>query len=134
MEASERRRSTLMRATTLQRPAPPQISGSSGRRRRPSMPEGLVDWNMAERVARALSGNGPSWDGGEEELRSESDRAADLVRRYTGLKPKGNIPPAELVNRAEWAEVNLETFRHLATRVESHLEERMEDSNGKSGL
>jgi coenzyme F420 biosynthesis associated uncharacterized protein len=98
------------------------------------MPEGLVDWNMAERVARALSGNGPSWDGGEEELRSESDRAAELVRRYTGLKPKGNIPPAELVNRAEWAEVNLETFRHLSTRVESHLEERMEDSNGKSGL
>ena len=34
------------------------------------MPEGLVDWNMAERVARALSGNGPSWDGGEEELRA----------------------------------------------------------------
>jgi coenzyme F420 biosynthesis associated uncharacterized protein len=98
------------------------------------MREGLVDWSMAERVARALSGSGPHWDGDEEELRSESDRAAELVRRYTRLKPKGDIPPAELVDRAEWAEVNLETFRHLSTRVESHLEERMEDSNGKSGL
>jgi coenzyme F420 biosynthesis associated uncharacterized protein len=99
------------------------------------MPDGLVDWNMAERVAGALSGTGPRWDGSEDELRSESDRAAELVRRYTGLKPKGVIPPAELVDRAEWAEVNLETFRELSTRVESHLEERMKDSNGKgSGL
>ena len=31
------------------------------------MPEGLVDWNMAERVAGALSGTGPRWDGTEEE-------------------------------------------------------------------
>ena len=40
------------------------------------MPEGLVDWTLAERVARALSGTGPRWDGTEEELRSESARAA----------------------------------------------------------
>jgi coenzyme F420 biosynthesis associated uncharacterized protein len=98
------------------------------------MPEGMVDWSMAERVARALSGSGPRWDGNEVELRSESERAAELVRRYTGLKPKGGVPPAELVDREEWAEVNLETFRELSARVEAHLEERMEDSNGKSSL
>ncbi len=98
------------------------------------MPEGLVDWNMAERVARVLTGTGPQWDGSEEELRLESERAAHLVRRYTGLKPKGGVPPAELVDRAQWAEVNLETFRHLSTRVEAHLEERMESSNSRSGL
>jgi coenzyme F420 biosynthesis associated uncharacterized protein len=96
--------------------------------------EGLVDWNMAKRVARALSGTGPRWDGSEEELRSESDRAAELVRRYTGLKPKGVVPPAELVDRDEWAEVNLETFRELSGRVEGHLEDRMKSSNeGKGG-
>jgi coenzyme F420 biosynthesis associated uncharacterized protein len=98
------------------------------------MPEGLVDWNMAERIARALSGSGPRWDGTEDELRSESDRAAELVREYTRLKPKGGVPPAELVDRDEWAEVNLETFRELSGRVESHLRDRMEDSNGKGGL
>jgi coenzyme F420 biosynthesis associated uncharacterized protein len=98
------------------------------------MPEGLVDWNMAERVARALSGSGPQWDGTEDELRVESDRAAELVRRYTRLKPKGGVPPAELVDRAEWAEVNLETFRELSGRVESHLQDRMKDTNGKGGL
>ena len=96
------------------------------------MPDGLVDWGMAERVARVLSGTGPRWDGSEEELRRESDRAAALVRRYTGLKPKSQLPPAELVDRSEWAEVNLETFRDLSVRVEDHLEERM-SKNGNSG-
>lgn len=98
------------------------------------MPEGIVDWNMAERVARAFTGSGPQWDGSEEELRSESDRAAKLVRHYTGLKPKSGVPPAELVNRAEWTEVNLETFRELSSKVEEHLEERMSSGNGARGL
>ena len=99
------------------------------------MPEsGLVDWAMAERVSRALSGSGPRWDGSEEELRAESDRAAELVRDYTGLKPKGQVPPAELVDRAEWTQVNLETFRELSSRVEQHLEERMSSNGGAKGL
>ncbi len=96
------------------------------------MPEGLVDWSMAERVAGALAGSGPHWDGTEEELRVESDRAAALVRRYTGLKPKGGVPSAELVDRNEWAQVNLETFRELSARVEEHLEGRMDLTRGSS--
>ena len=96
------------------------------------MPEGLVDWSMAERVAGALAGSGPHWDGSEEELRAESDRAAELVRRYTGLKPKGEVPSAELVDRHEWARVNLEAFRELSTRVEEHLESRMDSPRGSS--
>lgn len=96
------------------------------------MPEGLVDWSMAERVAGALAGSGPHWDGTEEELRAESDRAAVLVRRYTGLKPKGEVPSAELVDRNEWARVNLEAFRELSTRVEEHLESRMDSPRGSS--
>jgi coenzyme F420 biosynthesis associated uncharacterized protein len=96
------------------------------------MPEGLVDWNLAERIAGALSGTGPTWDGSPEELRSESERAAALVRRYTGLKPKGGVPAAELIDRDEWARVNIESFRDLAVRVEEHLQERMNGS-GKGG-
>jgi len=98
------------------------------------MPEGLVDWNMAERVAGVLAGSGPRWDGSEEELRSESDRAAKLVRHYTRLRPKRGVPSAELVDRAEWARVNLESFRELSAKVEEHLEARMNGSGGRSGL
>jgi coenzyme F420 biosynthesis associated uncharacterized protein len=92
------------------------------------MPEGIVDWNLAERVAGALAGSGPAWDGTEEEIRAESERAAELVRDYTGLKPKGHLPAAELVDRTEWARVNLESFRDLSARVEEHLQERIKSS------
>jgi coenzyme F420 biosynthesis associated uncharacterized protein len=99
------------------------------------MPEGMVDWNLAERVAGALAGSGPTWEGTEEELRAESDRAAKLVRAYTGLKPKGPLPSAELVDRDEWARVNIESFRGLSARVEEHLEERMNgEGRGGGGL
>ena len=94
------------------------------------MPERLVDWALAQRLASALAGSGPEWDGSAAELRSESDRAAQLVRRYTGLRPKGRLPEAELVDRAEWARVNLESFQHLSVRVEEHLEKRVSGSNG----
>jgi coenzyme F420 biosynthesis associated uncharacterized protein len=97
------------------------------------MPERLVDWGLAERLALALSGSGPEWDGSEAELRSESGRAARLVRRYTRLRPKGRLPEAELVDRAEWARVNLISFQDLSTRVEEHLDERMSGSgNGRA--
>ena len=95
------------------------------------MPE-LVDWKLAERVAGALAGSGPAWDGNEAELRVESDRAAELVQDYTGLKPKGRMPAAELVDRGEWARVNLDSFRDLSARVEEQIERRLEDS-GKQG-
>jgi coenzyme F420 biosynthesis associated uncharacterized protein len=93
------------------------------------MPEHLVDWNLAERLALALAGSGPEWDGGDQELRAESARAAQLVRRYTGLRPKGQLPEAELVDRTEWARVNLESFEQLTARVEEHLEDRVAGSS-----
>jgi coenzyme F420 biosynthesis associated uncharacterized protein len=93
------------------------------------MPERLVDWSLAERLATALAGSGPEWDGSEQELRSESSRAARLVRRYTGLRPRAPLPEAELVDRSEWARVNLESFQDLSARVEQHLEERVSGSS-----
>jgi coenzyme F420 biosynthesis associated uncharacterized protein len=94
----------------------------------------LVDWDLAERLALALAGSGPEWDGSAEELRSESERAAQLVRRYTGLRPKGRLPDAELVDRAEWALVNIKSFRDLSSRVEEHLEDRMSQDGRAAGI
>ena len=97
------------------------------------MRERLVDWGLAERLALAVSGSGPAWGGDEAELRAESDRASRLVRRYTRLRPKGALPQAELVDRAEWARVNLLSFQDLSARVEEHLEQRAPGSgNGRA--
>lgn len=90
----------------------------------------LVDWALAERLALALGGDGPGWDGDADELRAESARAAQLVRRYTGLRPKGGIPDAELIGREEWSRINLESFRGLSGEVERALAERVSESGG----
>lgn len=97
------------------------------------MPERIVDWDLAERVGLALAGQGPRWEGTDEELRAESKRAAQLVRRYTGLKPRGHLPEAELVGRAEWARVNLTTFREMSAGIEEQLGERLSVSGKTRG-
>jgi coenzyme F420 biosynthesis associated uncharacterized protein len=97
-------------------------------------PRRLVDWGLAERLALALGGDGPRWSGDEAELRAESARAAHLVRRYTGLRPKSAIPDAELISRDEWARINLESFRDMSGEVEAALAERMSESGRGSGL
>jgi coenzyme F420 biosynthesis associated uncharacterized protein len=98
------------------------------------MPERVVDWDLAERVGLALAGRGPPWDVSEDELRAESRRSAQLVRRYTGLKPRGKLPEAELVDRAEWARVNLATFRQMSAGIEEQLGERLHVSDKSRGL
>jgi coenzyme F420 biosynthesis associated uncharacterized protein len=92
---------------------------------------GVVDWQLAERIAQALAGEGGRWDGDERELRAESARAGQLVRRYTGLRAR-HLPEAELIGRAEWARVNIDSFRGMSTGVEQKLAERMR-ATGKQG-
>ncbi len=95
---------------------------------------GLVDWALAERIALTLAGTGPSWDGaGEEALRAESERAVKLVRRYTGLRPRGRIPGAELVGRDEWVRTNLASFREMSTEVEQRMAEHVRVAGGTNG-
>lgn len=94
----------------------------------------LVDWSLAERLATALGGDGPAWDGDADELRAESARAAHLVRRYTGLRPRSTIPDAELIDRREWARINLDSFREMSADVERELAKRMEESGRGAGL
>jgi uncharacterized protein (DUF2342 family) len=93
----------------------------------------IVDWQLAERIGVALAGDGPSWDGpGPEALGAECERAVHLVRRYTGLRPKGKLPRAELIGRDEWVRTNLESFRLMSEEVESKLAERISVA-GQSG-
>ena len=94
----------------------------------------LVDWGLAQRLALAVAGDGPRWRGTEEELRAESQRAAQLVRRYTGLRHRGPLPAAELVDREEWARANLDSFREMSGEVERTLAQRLQKSGGIGGV
>lgn len=114
-----------MSASTASEPV--DRSGGDGSEGSPGSAR-LVDWSLAERIALALAGKGPAWQGSEQELREESVRSARLVRRYTGLRPRSRLPAAELIGRDEWARVNLGSFRELSSGVERALAERMRES------
>jgi coenzyme F420 biosynthesis associated uncharacterized protein len=84
----------------------------------------MVDWSLARRVA-ALAGAGDGStdvgvDVGEAALRLEPE-----VARYTGLDPSGQAPPAELVDRAGWADANLTTIGHLLDPIAGRMSERL---------
>jgi coenzyme F420 biosynthesis associated uncharacterized protein len=95
---------------------------------------GLVDWELAGRIATAVAARGKPWEGPDERvLREECERAVRLVRRYTGLRPRASIPKAELVDRAEWVRTNLESFRQLSAGLEERMAERLRVAGGRGG-
>jgi coenzyme F420 biosynthesis associated uncharacterized protein len=88
----------------------------------------MVDWSLARRIARlAGAGGGPTTVGVD--VAGTARRLEPDVARYTGLDSGGQAPPAELVDRAEWAEANLATLSTLLDPVT----ERMSDRLGKAG-
>jgi coenzyme F420 biosynthesis associated uncharacterized protein len=82
----------------------------------------VIDWRLAERIARALAGNG---SGKRSVRRSDLRRAArgsvGLVRDYTGLQPRGRLPSAEVVDRREWIGANITTLRSMSAAMEQSL-------------
>ncbi|MEK6277737.1 MAG: zinc-dependent metalloprotease [Actinomycetota bacterium] len=82
----------------------------------------VIDWGLAERIARTLAGNG---SGKRQVRRADLRRAArgsvGLVRDYTGLEPKGRLPSAEVVDRREWIDANMQALRSMASPAERNL-------------
>jgi coenzyme F420 biosynthesis associated uncharacterized protein len=72
----------------------------------------FVDWDLAAATAGALSKSGPAVSYEEAmqvvaELRTLSDEAAGHVAAYTGLTPQVDVPPVRVVDRKDWAAVNI---------------------------
>src|SRR3954447_15255691 len=82
----------------------------------------LIDWELAERVARGVAGSGT----GKRSVRLPDIRKATrgsvgAVRDYTGLEPEHRSPPAELLDRPEWIEANVASLRDMLSTVEVDL-------------
>jgi coenzyme F420 biosynthesis associated uncharacterized protein len=84
----------------------------------------MVDWGLARQIAALAAGRGGEgavpFDAAA--LSAEMEPA---VARYTGLALGSPMPPAEVVTRAEWAGVNLETLSHILDPVAARLDERL---------
>src|SRR5918999_898377 len=75
--------------------------------------DGMVDWNLATKVAEGVAALQPTGDPAPfQALVKPADEAEALVSEYTGLKPTaGALPVAEAVDRKEWVEANLRSIK-----------------------
>jgi coenzyme F420 biosynthesis associated uncharacterized protein len=84
----------------------------------------MVDWSLARRVAALAGASEGSTDVGFD-LVAAAERLQPEVVAYTGLEPVGETPPAEVVDRAGWADANLTTFSHLLDPLAQRMHERL---------
>jgi coenzyme F420 biosynthesis associated uncharacterized protein len=92
----------------------------------------MVDWSLARQVARLAAGSGEP--GPDPDIASVTAEMEEHVAAYTRLRPATPVPPAELVSRVEWAEINLETLSGLLNPVAERLEQRMEFAGPLAGV
>jgi coenzyme F420 biosynthesis associated uncharacterized protein len=92
----------------------------------------MVDWSLARQVARLAAGAGeqPGRDPDVVALCAEMEQH---VSAYTGLELSSPVPGPELVEREQWAEVNLATLSNLLDPVAERLEARMEFAGPLAG-
>lgn len=80
----------------------------------------FVDWDLAAATAGALGKSGPrvTFDEATEvvnDLRRLTDEAADHVTAYTGLRAQIEPPPVRIVDRRDWAAINIAGLREVIT-------------------
>jgi coenzyme F420 biosynthesis associated uncharacterized protein len=86
----------------------------------------FVDWDLAAATAGALSKSGPavSYDDAMQvvtELRQLTDEAAGHVADYTGLSPQVEVPPVRVVDRKDWAAINIDGLKQVIIPLVTRL-------------
>src|SRR5215216_141780 len=84
----------------------------------------MVDWTLARRIAGLAAGQrteaAPPFDAAVLSAEMEGP-----VASYTRLALASPTPSAEVVSRAEWAGVNLDTLSHILDPVAARLDDRL---------
>jgi coenzyme F420 biosynthesis associated uncharacterized protein len=86
----------------------------------------FVDWDLAAATAGALSKSGPHVSYAEAadvvaDLRRLTDEAAGHVMEFTALRPYVTHPPVRVVDRKDWAAVNLSGLKHVISPLVSQI-------------
>ncbi len=81
----------------------------------------MIDWRLADRVAKAVASTTPApdvpFDGLAAEVASFAMRSAALVSGYTGLSSPEALPVPETVDRGGWAATNLRSLQSVLDPV-----------------
>ena len=87
----------------------------------------LIDWGLANRVARALAGSGTGKRSVRQaDLKRAARGSVGRVRDYTGLEPRGRLPSPEVVDRREWIAANITALRSMSGAVEEQMERSLD--------
>jgi coenzyme F420 biosynthesis associated uncharacterized protein len=81
----------------------------------------MIDWKLARRIARSLSGEEPGLSFAGTDLGPLARDAGERVVAYTRLEPRSALPEPELVSRHGWIDANLETMRPVFDDLEERL-------------
>ncbi|BCY15337.1 zinc-dependent metalloprotease [Actinoplanes sp. L3-i22] len=86
----------------------------------------FVDWDLAAATAGALSKSGPavSYDEAAQvvsELRDLTEEAAGHVAAFTGLVAQVEVPPVRVVDRRDWAKVNIAGLQQVINPLVTKL-------------
>jgi coenzyme F420 biosynthesis associated uncharacterized protein len=92
----------------------------------------MVDWSLARQVAR-LAGGSPEPGGPDPDIVTLCAEMESHVAAYTSLRPGSATPPPELVDREEWASVNIDSLGGMIDPVAARLEQRLEFAGPLAG-
>jgi coenzyme F420 biosynthesis associated uncharacterized protein len=86
----------------------------------------MVDWDLAVATASRLAGGGPSVTYAEAaavvtQLRQATDESEIHVQDFTHLSARVDHPPVRVVDRADWAGLNVAGFRTVLTPITERL-------------
>src|SRR3954453_6713468 len=102
-----------------------------------SSPSSMVDWDLAGRTARKLSGAGPQTTREEaaevvRELHEAAACAVAHVEGLTGLRPAegGPVPEGAVVDRPGWIDANASGMKALLDPLVDALTEKQDTRPG----
>ena len=86
----------------------------------------MVDWSIARNIARlAASAGGGDSRGAGLAISGFCDEMEPHVLGYTGLALDAPVPPAEVVSRAEWSAVGVDSLAKMLDPVAERLDARL---------
>jgi coenzyme F420 biosynthesis associated uncharacterized protein len=85
-----------------------------------------IDWGLAQRIGELVAGSPPYGGVLANSIEPLARGFAARVSAYTGLEPRGELPPLQAVDRPAWIAANLRTMRPLL----EPLAERMSGGGG----
>jgi len=90
-------------------------------------PDGLVAWDLAERVATRIASRQPWFPPGrltvlEEDFVELTAEAEELVAEETGLRSRSGPARARVLDRPGWAKANIASFQRLLRPLTDKLE------------